>query len=314
MLTRAPDAGLVRQRWRYIDLAMVAFVGAAAIVLFYSGCFMNWQGITGLWKTFAAWAKTGTQGAGHEKPYYYWVKLIGIYEQPVALAILLSPLCLLFKRTALRYLAIYGVGTLVAYTLVKYKTPWCIISIVWPLLFVFGAMLTLVPEQFQRWTYWVAGAFLAVSLALCVRLNYFRCTTEAEEYVYVQTYNDIWKLTNPLLRLAKANPTYYQLVGHLIRTSTYPLPWMLGDFTKVGYYENNNMPGKLDGDFLLVQQDKIEEVESKLHESYFTEPMTIRQYQDPSKIYFNTRVFSKLYPGRVPEFVGKPAAQPSPPK
>jgi hypothetical protein len=89
---------------------------------------------------------------------------------------------------------------------------------------------------------------------------------------------------------------------------------MLGDFTKVGYYENNNMPGKLDGDFLLVQQDKIEEVESKLHESYFTEPMTIRQYQDPSKIYFNTRVFSKLYPGRVPEFVGKPAPQPSPPK
>jgi len=314
MLTRAPDAGLVRQRWRYIDLAMVAFVGAAAIVLFYSGCFMNWQGVTGLWKTFAAWAKTGTQGAGHEKPFYYWVKLIGLYEQPVALAILLSPLCLFFKRTALRYLAIYGVGTLVAYSLVKYKTPWCIISIVWPLLFVFSAMLTLVPEQFQRWTYWVAGAFLAVSLALCVRLNYFRCTTEAEEYVYVQTYNDIWKLTKPLLRLAKANPTYYQLVGHLIRTSTYPLPWMLGDFTKVGYYENNNMPGKLDGDFLLVQQDKIEEVESKLHESYFTEPMTIRQYQDPSKIYFNTRVFSKLYPGRVPEFVGKPAAQPSPPK
>src|SRR5436189_190327 len=56
-----------------------------------------------------------------------------------------------------------------------------------------------------------------------------------EPYVYVQSYNDVWKLTKPLLRLAKSNPTYYQLVGHLIRTSTYPLPWMLGDFTKVGY-------------------------------------------------------------------------------
>jgi uncharacterized protein (TIGR03663 family) len=314
MLNPAPDTRLARQTWSYIDLAMVGGVGAAAIVLFYSGCFMNWPGVAGLWKTFAAWAKTGSQGAGHEKPFYYWVKLIAIYEHPVALAVLLSPLCLFFKRTAIRYLAIYGVGTLVAYSIVKYKTPWCIISIVWPLLFVFGAMLTLVPERFQRWTYLVAGAFLAVSLALCVRLNYFRCTTEAEEYVYVQTYNDIWKLTKPLLRLAKANPTYYQLVGHLIRTSTYPLPWMLGDFTKVGYYENNNMPGKLDGDFLLVQEDKVEEVESKLHETYFTEPMTIRQYQDPSKIYFNARVFSKLFRDRIPEFVGKPAPQPSPPK
>jgi hypothetical protein len=138
-------------------------------------------------------------------------------------------------------------------------------------------------------------------------LNYFRCTTESEPYVYVQTYNDVWKLTKPLLRLAKANPTNYQLIGHLIRTSTYPLPWMLGDFTKVGYYEHNNMPGNLDGDFLLVQEDKITEVEGKLHETYFTEPMTIRQYQDPSKIYFNAKVFSKLFPGRTPEFIGKPA-------
>lgn len=312
-ITPAPDARRVRQSWTLLDLAMVTGVGVAAIVFFYSGCFMNWQGVKGLWLTFDAWFKTGSQGAGHEKPIYYWVKLIGIYEHPVALAILLSPLCQFFKRTALRYLAIYGVGTLIAYSIVKYKTPWCIISIVWPLLFVFGGMLTLFPERFQRWTYLAAGAFLAVSLGICVRLNYFRCTTSSEDYVYVQTYNDIWKLTNPLLKLAKANPTYYQMVGHLIRTSTYPLPWMLGDFTKVGYYEHNNMPGTLDGDFLLVQSDKIEEVEGKLRESYFTELMTIREYQDYSKIYFNVKVFSKLYPGRAPEFVGKPAQPPTPP-
>jgi hypothetical protein len=82
---------------------------------------------------------------------------------------------------------------------------------------------------------------------------------------------------------------------------------MLGDFTKVGYYEHNNMPDKLDGDFLLVQEDKIDEVEAKLHENYYTEPMTIREYQDPSKIYFNAKVFYKLFPGRTPEFKGKPA-------
>jgi hypothetical protein len=87
---------------------------------------------------------------------------------------------------------------------------------------------------------------------------------------------------------------------------------MLGDFTKIGYYEHNNMPDKLDGDFLLVQEDKISEVEGKLHETYYTEPMTIRQYQDPSKIYFNARIFSKLFPGRVPEFTGTPVAPAQP--
>jgi len=313
-ITRLPDAKPVRQTWTWLDLLVLTITGIAAIIFFYSGTFLNWPGVEGLWKTFDAWFKTGSQGAGHEKDWWYWLMLIGRYEQPVGLGLLLCVCCQFLRHVGLRYLAIYGVGTLIAYSIVKYKTPWCIISMVWPLLFVFGAFIGLMPALFRRSAVIVVAVLLTASLTLSVRLNYFRCTTETEPYVYVQTYNDIWKLTNPLLRLAKANPTYYQLVGHLIRTSTYPLPWMLGDFTKVGYYEHNNMPEKLDGDFLLVQSDKIDEVEAKLHETYYTEPMTIRQYQDWSKIYFNAKVFAKLYPGRVPEFTGKPAPQPTPPK
>jgi uncharacterized protein (TIGR03663 family) len=313
-ITQVPDAKPVRQTWTWLDLFVLTITGVAVIIFFYSGTFLNWPGVEGLWKTFDAWFKTGSQGAGHEKDWWYWLMLIGRYEQPVALGLLLCVCCQFLRHVGLRYLAIYGVGTLIAYSIVKYKTPWCIISIVWPLLFVFGAFIGLMPTLFRRSALIVVAVLLTASLALSVRLNYFRCTTETEPYVYVQTYNDIWKLTNPLLRLAKSNPTYYQLIGHLIRTSTYPLPWMLGDFTKVGYYEHNNMPEKLDGDFLLVQSDKIDEVEAKLHETYYTEPMTIRQYQDWSKLYFNAKVFAKLFPGRVPEFTGKPAAQPTPPR
>ncbi len=97
------------------------------------------------------------------------------------------------------------------------------------------------------------------------------------------------------------------MTGHLIRTSTYPFPWILGDFTKVGYYEGGNMPQQVDGDFLIVQQDKIEEVERKMHGSYFTEPLTIRPYQDTSKLYLSVKSFQSLFPGRSADFVGKPA-------
>ncbi len=304
-ITPLPQPRRVRQTWSYIDLLVVAGTGIGAIIFFYSGTFLNWPGVAGLYKTFEAWFKTGSQGAGHEKDWWYWLMLIARYEQPILLGLLACVFCQLFKNLSLRYLAIYGVGVLAAYSIVKYKTPWCIISIVWPLLFLFGGLITLVPAQFRKATNIAVAALLAISLGLSVRLNYFRCTTDTEPYVYVQTYNDVWKLTKPLLRLAKANPTYYQLVGHLIRTSTYPLPWMLGDFTKVGYYEHDNMPDKVDGDFLVVQEDKIEAVEAKLHDSYFTEPFTIRPYQDTSKLYLNAKVFSKLFPGRVPEFSGK---------
>ncbi|MEY2519609.1 MAG: hypothetical protein QOF24_1368 [Verrucomicrobiota bacterium] len=304
-IARVHDAAPARQTWTYVDAAMVAGTGAALIIFFYSGTFFNWAGVIGLFKTFDAWFKTGSNGNGHEKEWYYWLMLVARYEQPILLGLGLSLLCLFLKNVSLRYLAIYGGGTLIAYSIVKYKTPWCIISFVWPFLFLFAAMLHFIPLTYRKAGYLMAGIFLATSLGLSVRLNYFHCTTDTEPYVYVQTYNDVWKLTKPLLRMAKANPTYYQLVGHLIRTSTYPLPWMLGDFTKVGYYENNNLPDKVDADFLVVQEDKIEEVEAKLQGTYYTEPFTIRPYQDTSKLYFSAKVFGKLFPGRVPEFTGK---------
>jgi hypothetical protein len=233
-----------------------------------------------------------------------------------------------------RFLAIYGVGTLMAYSIVHYKTPWCIIAIAWPLLYVFGAVLLIVPKKYRpsattsggrvsknadeageaSMARFMAGAYytslallLSASFGVSIWLNYFRCSTFEEPYVYVQTYNDIFKMTGPLLTLAKQDPTKYQMIGHLIRGSTYPLPWILGDFTKVGYYEGGNMPANVDGDFLLVQQDKVEEVEKKLHDTYFTEPVTVRPYQDTSKFYMRAQVFQSLYPGRIPEFVGKPA-------
>ena len=274
-------------------------------------------------------------GNGHEKPWPYWVELTLRYEWPVFLGLLLCLACQFFQNFVVRYLAIYGVGVLAAYSIVNYKTPWCIISIVWPLLFVFAAGVTarkipraaffaiagaglgfflgaaasyLIQSSAVRgicpWSsyllevlkvtlaasstsptcgelgerlYTVAfggallgagggfflgrssrlseqvmqslqlaagGLALLMSLAVAIELNYFRCSTETEPYVYVQSYNDIYKLTRPVLSLAHSNPVYYAMVGHLIRTSTYPFPWILGDFPNVGYYDHDNMPSK----------------------------------------------------------------------
>ena len=167
------------------------------------------------------------------------------------------------------------------------------------------------PAHLRRFGLALAGVALAVSLGFSIRLNYFRCSTDTEPYVYVQTYNDIYKLTVPLLKLAQQNPAAYQLVGHMIRTSAYPLPWILGDFTRIGYYENNNLPTSLDADFLVVQEDKITEIEGKLHDTYYTLPFTIRPYQDTSKLYLSAKVFKNFFKDRAPDFVGRgPAPKP----
>jgi uncharacterized protein (TIGR03663 family) len=321
-LSRVPDAKPAKQTWTWIDLAMVLGVGAAAIIFFYSGTFLNWDGVKGLYLAFKAWTETGTAGHGHEKAWDYWFKMMGPsweaggenftgYELPMLAGLILCLFCQKFKNLSVRYLAIYGVGSLVAYSYVKYKTPWCIISFGWPFLFVLGAWVLLVRPKNLRKVYVTIGVLLCLSLGRSIWLNYFRCSSPTEPYAYVQTYNDIFKL-KPILTLAKRDPAYYHLTGHLIRSSVYPLPWTLGDFDRVGYYEGGNMPANLDGDFLLVQQDKIKDVESKLHGSYYTETLTLRNYQDPSKLFLSAKVFKEFFPGKAPDFVGNAQSPPTP--
>jgi uncharacterized protein (TIGR03663 family) len=311
-ITPATDTARARQTWSYLDLVLLVLAAGAAIVFFYSGTFFNWPGLKGLYQTFDAWFATGSNGNGHEKPWHYWLMLLSRYEVAAALGLLACLLCQMFREISVRYLAIYGVGVLMAYSIVHYKTPWCIISIAWPFLFIFGAGIGLLARKHRQAAAVCATAALIVSLGMSVRLNYFRCTTDTEPYVYVQTYNDIWKLTKPLLKLAHQNPTYYQLVGHMIRTSAYPLPWILGDFPKIGYYEKDSLPPALDADFLLVQDDKIATVEAQLKNAYYTMPLTIRPYQDTSKLYLSAKVFRHFFPGQAPEFAGHSGDVPAP--
>jgi uncharacterized protein (TIGR03663 family) len=294
------------QTWTYVDLVVVSLTGIALIVFFYSGTFLHMSGVKGLWQAYIPWFTTGNKGNGHEKPWYYWLMLIARYEPAILIGLVLCAFCQFFTNLSLRYIAIYGVGTLIAYSIVHYKTPWCIISIIWPFLFIFGSVLLLIPLSYRLATYLGIAIVSCASFGMMVSINYFRCTTDKEPYVYVQTYNDIFKLSRPVLQLAKLNPTYYYMIGHMVRTSAYPFPWILGDFPNVGYYEHDNLPEKVDADFLLVQQDRIKDVEPKLQESYFTEPLTIRPYQDTSKLYLNAKSFRALFPNRVPDFKGNP--------
>jgi 4-amino-4-deoxy-L-arabinose transferase-like glycosyltransferase len=311
----AMDMPAAKRQWDYLDLAIVIATGIALIVFFYSGTFFHWSGVKGIFKAYAAWFQTGEQGHGHEKLWYYWLTLMAPtfhfsradclgYELPALAGLVLCLFCLYFKNLSLRYLAIYSVGVLMVYSYVHYKTPWCIISIIWPFLFLFAAAFLIVPAAYKAVVYGAGTVLLGISLMSTVWLNYFDCTTDTEPYVYVQTYNDIFKLTRPVLTLAHHDPVFYQMTGYIIRASPYPLPWILDDFPRVGYYEHNNFPADTDADFLLVQQDKIKEVEAKLHHSYYTEPLTLRAYQDPSKLYLSAKIFKGFFPGRAPDFVG----------
>ncbi|HEX4086189.1 MAG TPA: glycosyltransferase family 39 protein, partial [Chthoniobacteraceae bacterium] len=81
---------MAKQQWTGRDMALGALMFAGCVIFFYSGGFMDIKGLRGLYLTFAAWAKTGRNGNGHDKPWEYWLKLCSLYEWPALAGIGMS--------------------------------------------------------------------------------------------------------------------------------------------------------------------------------------------------------------------------------
>jgi len=51
---------------------------------FYSGFFFHWTGVRDLFVAYLPWFKTGSEGHGHEKSWYYWLALWAIINTVVS--------------------------------------------------------------------------------------------------------------------------------------------------------------------------------------------------------------------------------------
>ncbi len=297
-------APAVPQRWSGRDLCLSFITLLVLILFFYSGAFLDFKSLRGLFQTYVEWFHTGEKGNGHEKALYYWFyPLIVRYEWTTVAAVIGSFYFILPRTDRLfRFIAIYGCGALTAYSIIPYKTPWCIISLLWPFFFVFAHLADKLLRRLPRATIALVSILLCGSLVWTIRLNFFRYTDDREPYVYVQTLKDVYKMVNPLNQLATRNPENYHMDIHIILSSYHPLPWLLGDFTHVGYYDDDRKPDHFDADCLIVEDSRVEEVEKSLHDTYFTETIRLRSSQERSKLYFNVKRFGSLFPTRKPGF------------
>ena len=302
------------------------------LVFFYSGNFLNPSGLLGIFETFKTWTKTGVDSAGHGKPNYdlfalvppplehfgplatlarlklnwYWVKLMVTYEWFSVAGLIFSLRYLFGGRPTLRYLAIYGIGALFVYSIIPYKTPWCIISIAWPFLFLGAAAIVFLWDHLPK--------FISVLVALVLfchlgyrsyALNFVRYDDPKEMYVYVQTFRDYRKFVDPILQKIRKDPSSKRhLRGLILLESYFPIPWVIDEIRDVGYYSDgvDKWPKDLDADFITVLASDSEALEDKLTKKYFVETYRLRDGMDECKAYFQYDTFKDVFSGRSPEF------------
>ena len=305
-----PSLPLAKQLWTRDDAILAGGLSILLIVFFYSGNFLDFSSLKGLYQTFAAWFKTGVDAAGHEKTSqqigplnYYWVFLMWVYEWPALVGLAACVRYIAPSDARFRYIAIMAGGVLLAYSIIPYKTPWCIISIIWPFYLILGGLLGEAADHWRkRFLPWaVMLPLLAGSLVLCWRLNFLKFSDDAEPYVYVQTYPEIYRFTDPLLDLAAEDPGAYHMSGLILLDSYYPLPWMLGDFTRVGYYNKPQLPSDWNAGFIAVEKAREAEVEKHLTQPFFKRSFHLRSAQEECTAYFSAGLFSGYF-GGVPEF------------
>ncbi len=293
------------QQWSRRDLIKAILISFGSLFFFYSGTLLNGEGLLHVFQTIPAWVHTGMGAGGHEKIEYqigwfnfYWIVLMIRYEWPSLIGFFYAGWILTQKKTLilLRYLAISALGALAAYSLIPYKTPWCIVSIIWPFSLLFGvaAQEALCCAKIKKLTAGLVVFVLLSSLALCMRLNFWHYVDFSEPYVYVQTSPEIKRVTEPLLKMAQEDPRNLQLRGQVFLESYYPLPWILGDFTAIGYYSQSNPPRKWNGDFILVEAAQAPQVEQQLQEPYYQIPFQLRDAMEPCVGFFKKKKFTGM--------------------
>jgi uncharacterized protein (TIGR03663 family) len=218
------------------SLALFAFLW----ILFYSSFFTYWKGV--FWDSFKAfdiWSKTG-MSAFHEKPAHTYVKWLFEEESPVLLLASAGALLALFERRMNRFaifVCAWAFGLLAAYSLIKYKTPWLVLSFVVPMCVAGGYFIQGLARRGRAWTT-VASALACAAVAVCLYqtavLNFFKYDDDSYPYVYSHTRREMVEMVREVERVGERAGTKEPGVS-IVSPEYWPLPWYFRDNPRVGY-------------------------------------------------------------------------------
>jgi uncharacterized protein (TIGR03663 family) len=312
---------------RFLLVCVSAFFSLSLLTLFiYSGFGSEPARVVDFFRAYSFWTKTGTQSlSGHEKPFTYWCHLLVQYEWPALIGLMISPYLLFFGSKNSRLFSFFALGTLMAYSIIPYKTPWCILNIVWPLAFLFGfAIAELQSYQFFKNIVLKSSALSALeharsnalssilaiivcllSLVLSIQLNFFHFNDVREPYVYVQSSIDVNLVTQMIERRVRAFPEDLNMKILVALKVAWPFPWLFSSYTHVDYREifaipqdGHETPAFSDlkklienADVILVDQTDAVKIEQQINKTYFESTFRLRDSYNLCSLFLNADRF-----------------------
>jgi uncharacterized protein (TIGR03663 family) len=241
--------------------AIAVFVVSAAVVwvVLFSSFFTNPKGIADSFLTYTTYLNRAHGEGTHHHAWYYYLQTLLFWKHgqgPVFTEALIAVLALIGgvfafckrnfageNKPLVRFFALYTLSMVIAYSLIPYKTPWCLLGFLSGMIVLAGfaceCLLGLVKGvQFKVA---VCGVLLAGTLHLGV-MAYLSGTkyaaSPANPYVYGHTSMDIFEFSDRVIKTVNASDagkdTVVQIVGD--GGGCWPFPWYLRSLDKVGYW------------------------------------------------------------------------------
>ena len=234
------------------------FAGALVSIVLFSSFFSNWRGPVDSIMTYATYLHRAGNEGEHNKPFLYYLQLLayakngpGPWWSEAFILVLagvggfvaaFSPARYSSPCIA-RFIALYTVFATLAYSIVPYKTPWCVLTFMTGMIVLAGmgavALLRGVPGKSLKV---LTGVLLiAGTYHLSVQAYRANATYPADRtnpYVYAHTVNPFMRLVKDIDDLAKVSPDGHATFIRVFRPDSdyWPLPFYVRAFTKVGYW------------------------------------------------------------------------------
>lgn len=279
---RSPRANETEKKPRLLDrlggpvkvstwalVAIMIFVGIN--VLFYSSFFKNYpEGVYDAVRTFQFWTKTGRTAHVHPlTTYVFWMIK---QESPILFLATIGAALIVWKpRNAFAlFVALWGFGTLAAYSLIAYKTPWLSLSFIIPLALVAGYGLQMIREESLGQLGLISG-ILAVAIAISgyqtIDLNFFNYDNDNQYYVYVyaHTRRETLAMLKEIDRVVERTQQGGETGITIVAPEYWPLPWYFRDFKRVGYHGRMSTSSE---PIIIAAEGQGEEMQSTFGDRY----------------------------------------------
>ena len=265
--------------------AVMLLAAAAVSVTFFSSFFSNAKGVEDSVLTYTTYLDRAGQTGLHEHPWHYYLGLLGYYQfadGPVfseLIVLLLALVGLVFtvrgsvegaNAGLLRFVALYTILMTVIYSLIPYKTPWCLLSFYHGIILLAGVGVACLFRFKSIFFRLALGAVLLVGTSHLVwQSNAANGRFNADSrnpYVYAHTGSDIFEIANRIKEMAGAHeaglatPIQIYCPGN----DYWPLPWYLRGH-RVEYTNTVNEASQ-SAPVILIQPPLEEALMRKLYE------------------------------------------------